>query len=254
MIAALTQQFLSPSLYRPGRGAPTFEVKFLIALAQARAVEDWIAPHLALDPHCEPALGNAYRVSSVYCDSPELDVFHRAPGYASRKFRLRRYGDSPGVFLERKTKWGDRLLKRRTWVPPDDLERLAQSSCDRQWPAFWFHRHLTARRLRPTCHVSYLRTAYAALNGEGPMRLTIDRSLICVPHTDWIAAPAAEGRPIVADEAILELKFSTALPVLFRRLLYEMGLGPRTLSKYRRAVEIWDLDGRSGERERCRIG
>jgi len=254
MIVALSQPFLSPSLLRPGRGAPAFEVKFLVSLAQARAVEAWIAPHLQLDPHCEPALGNAYRVSSVYCDSPELGAFHKALGYASRKFRLRRYAETAGVFLERKTKWGDRLLKRRTWVPPDELERLAQQTCDRQWSAFWFHRHLTARRLQPTCHVSYTRTAFTATNGEGPMRLTIDRDLVCVPHSDWMTAPGAEGRPLLGDEAILELKFSTAMPVLFRRLVYELNLGPRTLSKYRRAIQVWGMDGTNGERERCRIG
>ncbi len=247
MIVPLQPHHLSPSLQRDRGGPPAYELKFLVPEAQARAAEQWIASYLRLDPHCEDAPDRAYRVSSVYCDSPQLGVFHKAPGYARRKFRLRRYGDTPGVFLERKAKWGDRLLKRRTWVAPEELACLAEDGTDRDWPAFWFHRHVLARQLRPTCHVHYRRTAFAGVTDEGPVRLTVDRHLVCVPHYDWTETPPERGRQLLSDAAILELKYRASLPVLFRRMVYELAIAPSTISKYRRAVDVWELD-------RCRIG
>jgi hypothetical protein len=120
----------------------------------------------------------------------------------------------------------------------DDLGYLTAPRSARDWHAHWFHRHLLARRLRPSCHVSYLRTAFVGRGEQGPLRLTIDRQLACAPHIDLLVPPALEGRALVADQAILELKFSTSLPVLFRRLVYELSLAPSTLSKYRTAVLV----------------
>ena len=71
---------LSPSLWTD-REAPAFELKFRLAEDKARAVASWAAAHLQLDPHADPALGNAYRVHGLYFDTPALDVFHRTPGY-----------------------------------------------------------------------------------------------------------------------------------------------------------------------------
>jgi hypothetical protein len=254
MIATLPRDSVSPSLDRSRREIPAFEVKFFMPQAQALAVEAWIGHHMQLDPHCDPALGNSYDVSSVYCDTPDLAVFHKAAGFANRKFRLRRYGNAPGIFLERKTKWGDRLVKRRTLATPADLSRLGNGATDRDWPAFWFHRHLQARRLWPTCHVSYRRTAYFGVSEQGPIRLTLDRHVVCVPHSDWAALPSRDGRTLIDKEAILELKFSTTMPVLFRRLVYELSLAPNTFSKYRRAIQVWGLDALAREQARCLIG
>src|SRR5437867_3920280 len=101
MSMPLSHEFLSPSLRPNGRSVAAYELKFLVAGAKARDVESWLVGRMHLDPHGDPALDNAYRVSTVYSDTSDLAVFHKAPGYANRKFRLRRYGSSPHVFLER---------------------------------------------------------------------------------------------------------------------------------------------------------
>jgi VTC domain len=245
MILPVSQDFLSPSLRRNGRGVAAFELKFLVPGPQAQAIESWLAGRMQLDPHGDPTLGNAYRVNTVYSDTPDMAVYHSTRGYSRRKFRLRRYGLSSGVYLERKTKWGDRLVKRRTWAGLPDLERLHTNAAERDWPAYWFHRHLHARQLRPICQVGYLRTAYVGASEQGPIRLTIDRHLEGMPHSQWAVLPLVHGQALLGDEAILELKFATALPVLFRRLVYELGLAPNTVSKYRRAVDAWRLDGQT---------
>src|SRR5262245_1368846 len=76
--APTRHEALSPSL-RPwiAGGAAAFEMKFLLEEVKAREVERLIAGRLAPDPHGEPALGNAYRISTIYCDTPEFDVFRR---------------------------------------------------------------------------------------------------------------------------------------------------------------------------------
>src|SRR5439155_22125195 len=102
-----------------------YELKFLLDETRAQDVEAWAELRLALDPHSDPALGGASRTTSLYFDTPELDVYHRAPSYRRRKFRVRRYGSAPEVFLERKSKWGDRVAKPRTAVPAAELPLLA---------------------------------------------------------------------------------------------------------------------------------
>src|SRR6516164_4946790 len=157
---------LVPPLLQPA----AFELKFLLDEARAQEVESWARVRLALDPHGDPALGGAYLTTSLYFDTPELDVYHRSRGYKRRKFRVRRYGAAPWAFLERKSKWGDRVEKRRAAVPGEELALLANPMSVVTWPGHWFHRRLVARRLGPACRVSYHRTAYVGACAEGPLR------------------------------------------------------------------------------------
>src|SRR5947208_6777877 len=87
---------LSPALTN-GAGQ-AFELKFLLPADRAAAVEEWARRWLTPDPHGQ---AGTYRVLSLYCDTPGLDVYHRAPGYRRRKYRLRRYGLAEVIHLER---------------------------------------------------------------------------------------------------------------------------------------------------------
>src|SRR5262249_62138116 len=115
----------------------------------------WARQHLAFDPHADAALGNAYRIHSLYLDTATLDVFHRKPGYGRRKFRLRRYGTEHGLYLERKTRSGDRVKKRRTPIPDTELGHLLEGAADPAWGGHWFHSRLLHRALRPPSPISY---------------------------------------------------------------------------------------------------
>src|SRR5262249_23101153 len=72
----------SPSLFGPDTteldGPPAYELKFLLHEEQAGEVVARVARRLAPDPYGDPALGGAYRTTSVYTDTPQFDVFHRA--------------------------------------------------------------------------------------------------------------------------------------------------------------------------------
>ena len=169
---------VSPSLIASsGLELPAFELKFLLNEAQSLEVVERIAGRLIFDPYGDPSRGHAYDTTSLYCDTAQLDVFHRLGLGKRRKHRLRRYGASPWVFLERKIKWGDRVKKRRTLIADTDLSLLIHPLCDGDWTGEWFHRHLQRRQLSPVCTIAYERVALIGQSAEGPMRLTFDRNI-----------------------------------------------------------------------------
>jgi hypothetical protein len=232
--------FASPSLATPGDGAgPAFELKFLLDDARAYEVEAWARQHLAPDPHGDPSLGGAYRTTSLYFDTPELDVYHRSALYKRRKFRVRCYGAAPWAFLERKSKWGDRVAKWRTAIPQEELAGLAHPMSLVTWPGHWFHRRLLTRRLGPACQIVYQRTAYVGSCPEGPLRLTLDRRVHGILTDEWSLAPFEGGLPLLTGQVILELKFRAALPAPFKEVIADLRLSPRSVSKYRLCREAW---------------
>ncbi len=231
----------SPSLTSSGGGAgPAYELKFLVDEARAQQVEAWARQRLTPDPHGDPALGGAYRTTSVYLDTPGLDVYHGAPSYRRRKFRVRRYGAAPWAFLERKSKWGDRVAKRRTAVAEEELPLLANPMSLMDWPGHWFHLRLRVRRLAPACRVAYQRTAFVGAGADGALRLTLDRRLHGILTGEWSPAPFEGGPPLLTGWVILEFKFRLALPAPFRELVQDLRLSPSAVSKYRLCRRAWE--------------
>lgn len=231
----------SPALV--GSGAPAYEMKFLLSTAQAREVEAMLRGHLALDPHADPTLGNAYRVTSVYFDTPAFDVYRRAADHRGHKFRLRRYGADPTVYLERKTKRNGQVWKRRSAVPVAELAHLTDGHAE-EWPGAWFAWHLAAGDLRPVCRVTYERTAFVGAGPDGPIRLTLDRAARGLASSaPQQVEPFDGGLPLLGGEVIAEFKFLTAMPHLFKSVIGELRLAPSSMSKYRRCAEAAGLVG-----------
>jgi hypothetical protein len=233
--------YLSPALARRFGGPPAFEIKFLLDVASADRVEDWARRNLAFDPYADPAHGYAYRIHTLYLDTPDLDMFRRVPGHKRHKFRVRRYGAEPVVYLERKSKTGDWVAKRRTKVEAIELPRLTDPLVDPRWPGFWFRRRLAFRRLQPSWRVSYDRVAHVGPGVNGTLRLTLDRQVHCAPAAGWEIAELSGARPALAEQVIVELKYRAAMPAAFKALLADLGLLPRQASKYRLGVTAWDL-------------
>ena len=77
-------------------------------------------------------------------------MFHRRGSFGRAKYRIRRYGDSPMIFLERKLRQPGVLIKRRTQAPLDVLEHDRDACEWRHWPGSWFDRRVAARRLEPS--------------------------------------------------------------------------------------------------------
>ncbi len=227
----------SPSLFKPiDRETSAYELKFLVSEQVAQEIQRVAQKRLHLDPHGVPALGGAYTTTTLYCDTPRFDVYHRSPSFRRRKFRLRRYGDAQLLFLERKSKKGDRVSKRRTALAAHELPTLAESFVDPDWSASWFHRSLRERQLQPTCAVVYERLAYVGVSPDGPIRLTFDRKARGILVCDWEVPHVQDGVPLLQNEVITEFKFCAALPPFFKELLQDFVLMPSSASKYRRCV------------------
>lgn len=232
---------VSPSLLPLDHASVAHELKFLLPATKASEVDQWAREHLALDPHGDPALGHAYRIESLYFDTLDFAVFHQWDRYRRRKYRIRRYGQEPLIYLERKTKSGSAVSKRRSPLPVGEAHHLASTASDETWPGHWFHRRLLSRGLKPRCRVRYERLAFMARTKEGPVRLTMDRGIHCASVDGLAFDDVSLTCPLFSDQVILELKFHNALPMLFKDLLSTLRLHPSRVSKYRQAIAAMNL-------------
>ncbi|MFT3685227.1 MAG: polyphosphate polymerase domain-containing protein [Phycisphaerales bacterium] len=236
----------SPSLIvgriAEGEEAPdAYELKFLVPEAVARAAEEWAlgAGRMGRDPHADAATGWAYTTTTLYFDTSALDVYHRREGYARERYRVRRYGDGDTLHLERKNKRGDLVSKLRAPIVIDELSQLATASQGEAiWAGRWFSERVSELSLHPAMLLTYRRTAFVGACIEGPLRLTVDRGArarLCTDADRWDVRPLAvdEGVDVLRGQAVLELKYLTALPLPFKSLLKILNVQPGSASKYR---------------------
>ncbi len=233
-----TETLLSPSLDGsavPGRQA--FEMKFLLPESVARELQSWAMRHLSVDAFADPARDDSYQTTTVYLDTPAFDVLLAAPGFRTRKYRLRRYGDETLVYLERKSRRGDKVKKRRVKVPEAELAFFEQADSMTNWPGEWFRDKILRQCRRPVCRLTYDRSAFVKASDEGPLRLTFDRQVRGVLTSDWAPTPVTDGCLILPGEVICEFKFRDAMPAVFKQLIADMQLQPASVSKYRRMMQ-----------------
>jgi VTC domain len=214
------------------------EIKFLLDPATATAVREWARARLVADPNAEGFAGDTYTVTSLYFDTPELDVFHRQGLHRHSKFRIRRYS-AGSLFFERKLKIRGRLAKHRTPVTLADVADLSSGLASGA-AGFWFQQKISARRLQPQCQIGYRRTARVLMSPAGPIRMTLDDS-VCAQRAGAIRFDDSGAMVPVTDRVILELKFRRDLPALFRELVASFALNPVSFSKYRAALPLIGL-------------
>lgn len=226
---------ISPALLANADGTrPAFELKFALPSADADTLQEWASERLQPDPHSDPSSG--YLITSTYFDTPAYDVFHRSPGFDIHKYRVRRYGTEPTAHLERKSKSAGRVWKRRGSMPMADLTRPFA-----KWSEGWFTDEVTRLGLRPVCSASYRRVAFVGDTVSGAVRLTVDRAAFGRPTSMIELHPLADGPPLLPELAVVEFKFLTALPVLFKEAVERFGLRPTGVSKFRRCVRATGL-------------
>lgn len=223
---------MSPSTDRSGSKEFATELKFLVEPQRALEIQTWASERLEADPHAGP--DGRYLVTSLYFDTPAGDVYQRNGSYGRSKYRVRRYGQSDVVFVERKMKRKDRVGKTRSMVTTSELPQLAGTGATRAWAGYWFHRRLRARGLEPVCQISYRRTALALMTEQGPIRMTIDSDVrgLAIEGPEF---QGAAGRDLL-DKRIIEIKFPREMPAMFQELCRRFLLTPQPMSKYRTAV------------------
>jgi hypothetical protein len=215
-----------------------YETKFLILSDKASDVVQWCGSRLDRDPHGGAA--GDYRVSSLYFDSPDLEIYQMAQTGSVDKYRVRRYGSEDVLHLECKSKREGRTVKWRATVPASELPCVERAKGSEDWAGGWFAEALLARALRPMCHVSYVRRAWSGCVDGEDVRVTLDQDLRCERAAGLTARLPGVGMLLV-EGCVLEVKFTRSLPDAISRWTTALGCEPQRLSKYRRAVQVCGL-------------
>src|SRR5262245_21781384 len=113
---------MSPSTNTRESREQASEFKFLVEPGLADQIRDWARSQLVSDPHGNGLCGDSYRITSLYFDTQQWDVFNKNGSYKRSKYRIRKYGNSDVVFLERKLRRRGIISKRRSVVEIDQLE------------------------------------------------------------------------------------------------------------------------------------
>ena len=226
--------FQSPSLdARRVSDQPAHEMKFLLDPAKAVELERLLQGSLTLDPHADVVQGNSYALATLYCDTPDLAVFHRRGRYRLFKFRLRQYGNGECIYLERKSKRRLEVRKRRAVVELSDVERFQQTPNGNGWAGAWYHSQLVRNQFQPVCLLYYDRVAYFGPGEHGALRLTFDHNICGGLVSGWSFVPPAERHRLFADQVVCELKYRGPLPTLFKAAIESLQLVSVGISKYR---------------------
>jgi hypothetical protein len=235
---------LSPSLAGAclsASGGPAYELKFLLNDDQAREMEGRLMDALLPDPHADPTLGGMYAVTSLACDSPDLGVFYRDARMRNRKYRVRRYGASETVYLERKRSRQGRVKKRRAPALGAGLGDIVTGKAGDASHG-WFVRELSARELAPVCRIRYLRRALFGTGPDGAMRVTFDRRIRASLAPGWSLDFDAEERPLLEGVVVCEFKFHSAMPGPLKAIVADMHLEAMGVSKYRACIRAFSKE------------
>jgi hypothetical protein len=211
------------------------EVKFIVDAPLGAAIRDGARAHTEPDPYGAGPFNDEYRTTSLYFDNDNGDVYYQRRSFGRSKYRARRYGALPYVFLERKLRKPGILVKRRTTIAIDELSRLVAQAPDPGWHGEWFQRRVLLRQIHPVCQLSYSRIARFARTIEGPVRLTLDSAVRVVPADEPLFSDA-DGPLVVGNQMILELKYRQHVPALFKQLVEAFALEPQRASKYRLGI------------------
>src|SRR4029453_16868639 len=125
------------------------EIKFLLPAAVGEQIRNWARQNLEPDPYGGGQFNDWYHTASLYFDTAEGHVFHRRGSFGRSKYRVRRYGEAEFVFLERKLRKPGVLVKRRTIVSLDSIDRLSEPVSDPDVLAERFTRRLLLRTFLP---------------------------------------------------------------------------------------------------------
>lgn len=249
-------------------GFERFEFKYWVPEDVAREVVAFISPHMLCDAHADPGVGQCN--TSLYFDTHDLSFArqHLEQSPNRYKLRIRRYNDpadGPGFFeIKRKVKWV--ILKKRAVVPwehadsvlsgkYDSLPKLKRPDELESLQAFLYY--MTVFGAEPKVYIRAYREAYAAIDPMEDVRITLDRSIMYQPASDWhfrlsdrkwipIDRSGEHGQP--GRRVMLELKFRGMAPIWMSDLTQQLALWRVGYSKCISALlrEVRDFGGVPG--------
>ena len=240
---------------------PRFEHKFVVSARIANEFRERVRPFGILDSNSLKSKEQRYVITSLYYDTPTLDLYEEAVSRKRTRFKLRvrRYGegleDSP-VFFEVKHRTGDVIQKARAVVAPLRwARRLVDDHPEALAAEVEFRSRVITRRCRPTLLVRYAREAW---NGaiDNYVRITFDTRLQYARVANgehsltsdcWESADdagAVDGRydgdgdgDHSGSFVIIELKFEQTVPRWLSAAVRDFGMQRRGFSKYSVGIE-----------------
>jgi SPX domain protein involved in polyphosphate accumulation len=235
------------------------EFKFVISTETEAKIIEEVEKHTTLD---QLAGGCAqYPIITQYYDNEDRDCYwEKQRGQKSRrKLRLRVYGHEggavpPTVFLEVKHKYYGRGVKRRLNAPLDELMPLVRGE---KTGGLRNNGHLSRgermivsevgdliekRKFKFLCTMRYDRRAYVGDDESPDLRITFDTGIACRFKEQTLVADSTDFEHYLLpdDQAIMEVKTTTFIPIWLRDLIGRQGLVRQSYSKFCTALERHD--------------
>ena len=236
------------------------EYKYLIDAPTAAALRAAIRPFCAIDPWAAKNPRGCYTIESLYLDTPDLALFwaNEHEQLDRIKMRVRGYAGVAGspVFFEVKRRVHDVILKTRGKVPralwtailADPAAPIPDAVAGKDRLAV--ERFVTIARtmhLRPFTLVRYEREPYFStiddyarvtfdthIRAQVMQRLSFDSN-----ERGWRALDDAITQRTLDSLIVLELKFTTAVPLWMSNIVQRLGLSRRSFSKYGTSIRAF---------------
>ena len=231
-----------------------FEAKYRLRESDALAIRQHIQPFVEPDAH-----GREYPVTSIYLDSPDLNMYwSSATGEEIRqKLRVRTYANGNGetCFFEVKRRFNQIVKKERAVVRSAFANALLEGggirpemlvNPDRDINNLYAFMAIRDRlEATPRLVVRYQREAYVG-KMEEPLRITFDRQITSLPSgrfdpKAWAASPYwfdLPGAPMV-----LEVKFTDTFPIWVEDMIRRLDLMRISFAKYVVCVDVVQASG-----------
>jgi len=216
-----------------------YEYKYQLNHLQYRQLHTLIRDRLSPDEHQVSEAG--YVVDSLYFDTLDHRSFWDKEGSIENRYkvRLRRYQSESKIFLEIKEKRNEDISKYRVALPGMN-DQLVDENFLNQIPGIpdKISHKVSVALFHPELSIRYLRQAFIS-DHFTKLRVTFDYDLEAIQlNSECTTTNAFTGLSLPfqsPDEQkiiIMEIKFSTLLPVWLLQILQEYNLQRQSYSKY----------------------
>ena len=228
-----------------------YEMKYVISMSKAAAIESFIRPYLEQDYCSKLQPDGYYPIVSLYLDSDNMQLcMESLRGFLKRfKLRIRSYSDDPEYprFFEIKRRANRVIIKSRARIESKDVAALLSGQYvtpldndkDSVDTIRQFQLYMKSVNAGPKILIRYRRRAY-----EGKMnnrlRITFDHNL-CYRASTAVEVLFNEGswqpNPATIRNVILEIKFTGRYPAWLARMATHFNLRQSSMSKYATSVK-----------------
>jgi len=223
------------------------EIKYLISKSKAHSITQFVRSHLPLDRYSKIQPDKAYPISSLYLDSPNLQLCRESLNSQKNRFklRIRSYSDDPDYphFFEIKRRVNRIIIKDRARIKHHNISDLfSRGSLPFQdyskdaeiLKQFWLY--MNSIHAGPVIKVRYKRMAYED-DSHNRVRLTLDHDLAFKTVSTVDLSLDGSGWRRYIDGVVLEIKFTGCYPAWVGRMIKCFDLRQRSISKYAKAVK-----------------